>query len=110
EENGGEGGGWESGLTCGRTSEVPLEPVALDRTDDITARLYDRVRGHAAAGGRGALVTRLDGNGTEAVGAKLLVLDDGATEGSLGEAFLDQRFAGEARGGIARGGPPTLVL
>src|SRR5215471_18519551 len=87
---------WEIGLTCGGTIEVLLEPVALDQADDITARLYERVRAHAAAGGRGALVTRLDGNGTEAVGAKLLVLDAGTTEGSLGEAFLDQRFAGEA--------------
>src|SRR5215470_7371519 len=69
---------WEIGLTCGGTIEVLLEPVALDRTDDITARLYERVRAHAAAGGRGA--------------------------------FLDQRFAGEARDAMARGASRTLFL
>src|SRR5713101_4633130 len=80
---------WEIGLTCGGTIEVFVEPVAFDRPDDATARFYERVRGHAAAGGRGALVTRLDGEGADATGAKLLLLDDGTTEGTLGEAFLD---------------------
>src|SRR5262245_36751456 len=87
----------EIGLTCGGTIEVFMEPVALDRGGDATARLYDRVREHAARGGRGALVTRLDGQGTEHVGAKLLLLDDGTSEGTLGESFLDQRFSTEAR-------------
>src|SRR5437016_13909395 len=32
---------WEIGLTCGGTIEVLLEPVALDRADDLTARLYE---------------------------------------------------------------------
>ena len=76
---------WENGLTCGGTIEVFLEPVALDRADDATTRLYERVREYAAQGGRGALVTRLDGQGPDDVGAKLLVLDDGTTDGTLGE-------------------------
>jgi xanthine dehydrogenase accessory factor len=101
---------WEIGLTCGGTIEVFLEPVALDRADDATARFYERVREHAARGGRGALVTRLDGQGRDDVGAKLLVLDDGTTEGTLGEAFLDQRFAAEAREAMARGTSRTLFL
>ncbi len=101
---------WEIGLTCGGTIEVFVEPVALDRPDDATARLYERVRAHAAAGGRGALVTRLDGEGADETGAKLLLLDDGMTEGTLGEAFLDQRFAAEAREAMARGTSRTLFL
>jgi xanthine dehydrogenase accessory factor len=101
---------WEIGLTCGGTIEVLLEPVALDQADDVTAHLYERVRGHAARGGRGALVTRLDGEGTAAVGAKLLVLDDGTTEGTLGEAFLDRRFGAEAREAMTRGASQTLFL
>jgi xanthine dehydrogenase accessory factor len=102
---------WEIGLTCGGTIEVLLEPVALDRADDVTARLYERVRAHAAGGGRGALVTRLDGDTPEtAVGTKLLVLDDGTTEGTLGEVFLDQRFAAEAREAMTRGTSRTLFL
>ena len=61
---------WEIGLTCGGTIEVFLEPVALDRLDDATSRAYERVRAHAARGGRGALVTRLDGQGDRGAGAK----------------------------------------
>ena len=101
---------WEIGLTCGGTIEVFLEPVALDRPDDATTRFYERVREHAARGGRGALVTRLDGAGADDVGAKLLVLDDGTTEGTLGEAFLDQRFSAEAGEAMGRGTSRTLFL
>ena len=97
---------WEIGLTCGGTIEVFVEPVALDGgTADAGARAYERVREHARRGGHGAIVTRLDGPA-----AKLLVLDDGTTEVTLGDTFLDQRFAAEARDAIARGASRTLFL
>jgi xanthine dehydrogenase accessory factor len=101
---------WEIGLTCGGTIEVFLEPVALDRPDDSTARSYEKVRAYAARGGRGALVTRLDGDGAAGAGAKLLVLDDGTVEGTFGDTFLDQRFVTEAREAMARGASRTLLL
>jgi xanthine dehydrogenase accessory factor len=95
---------WEIGLTCGGTVEVWVEPVVLDRPDEGTARLYERVRAHADRGGQGALITRLDD------ARKLLVLDAGAAEGSLGDAFLDERFATEARAAMERGRSGTLFL
>ncbi|MBI1846293.1 MAG: XdhC family protein [Candidatus Rokubacteria bacterium] len=95
---------WEIGLTCGGTVEVWVEPVALDHPDEGAARMYERVRVHAAAGGQGALVTRLDD------ARKLLVLDDGTTEGDLGDAFLDERFAAEARAAMEAQRSGTVVL
>ena len=56
-------------------------------------------------GGRGAIVTRLQGDG-----AKLLILDHGTQEGTLGDTFLDQRFAAEAREAMAAGKSRTLFL
>src|SRR2546428_765500 len=97
---------WEIGLTCGGPIEVFVEPLALDRADDAAARLYARARRHATAGHTAALVTRLDGE----VGRKLLVLDDGAVEGTLGDAFLDERFAREAREAMTTGASRTLFL
>ena len=98
---------WEIGLTCGGTIEVFIEPVALDPPGEATLAFYERARAHAGRGGRAAIVTRLDPPGP---GAKLLVLDSGALEGSLGEPFLDRRFAAEAGEALRAGTSRTLFL
>src|SRR6478736_8460782 len=82
---------WEIGLTCGGTIEVFVEPLSAD--------FLERVRAHTEKGGRAAIITRLDGP----VGAKVLLLDDGTTTGTLGDAALDERFVEEARDAMTLG-------
>jgi xanthine dehydrogenase accessory factor len=98
---------WEIGLTCGGTIEVFVEPVALDPPGDPALVVYEQARAHAELGGRAAVITRLD---PPEHGAKLLVLDSGAREGTLGDTFLDRRFAAEARAAISAGKSQTLFL
>src|SRR4030095_8780095 len=98
---------WEIGLTCGGTIEVFLEPVSLDNPGDETLAFSEKARAHAEAGGRAVVMTRLDG---DTHGAKLLLMDGGTTEGSLGDAFLDRRFAAEAQEAMHAGKSRTLFL
>src|SRR5438876_1542793 len=92
---------WEIGLTCGGTIEVFVEPLAVGEGDANTA-LYERVRAHAARGGRGAVVTRLEGPS-----GKPVVSDERTRLGTLGDAFPDHRLAAAARAVLGGDVPRT---
>jgi xanthine dehydrogenase accessory factor len=83
---------WEIGLTCGGAVDVLVEPVDLAADDDPVVASYTRVREEAQLGRPAVVVTRLDG-----VRARLVVLDGGTREGSLGDAALDDAAATRAR-------------
>ncbi len=97
---------WEIGLTCGGTIEVFVEPVTLDRPDPALV-FYEKARAHAETGGRAAVITRLDAPHN---GAKLLLFDTGAGEGTLGDPFLDRRLAAAATEALSAGKSQTLLL
>ena len=71
---------WDVGLPCG--GEISIWVETYDE-----GGLQGRFRALEAEGGRGALTTVLAGSGD--VGAKLLLLEDGTREGTLGDADLD---------------------
>jgi len=98
---------WEIGLTCGGTIEVFVEPVTLDKPGDPALAFYEKAQARAEAGGRAAVVTRLDEAGH---GDKLLVKDDGASEGTLGDPAVDGRFAAAAGEALRAGKSRTLSL
>jgi xanthine dehydrogenase accessory factor len=77
---------WDVGLPCGGEISIWVETY-----DD--GGLAGRFRELGLQGGRGALTTVLEG---ENVGAKLLLLEDGSRDGSLGAAELDETAAERA--------------
>ena len=77
---------WDVGLPCGGEISIWVETY-----DD--GGLAGRFRELGLQGGRGALTTVLEGTD---VGAKLLLLEDGTRDGSLGAAELDETAAERA--------------
>src|SRR5262249_58386697 len=91
---------------CGGTIEAFVEPMTLDRPDRALV-FYERARAHAETGGRAAVLTRLDSPDNA---AKLLLLDTGVQDGTLGDAFIDRRFAEAAGEALRAGKSQTLLL
>jgi xanthine dehydrogenase accessory factor len=76
---------WELGFSCAGTLEVFIEPLHMESSQ--TFQLYTILKRHVEQGSAAVLLTRLDGG---MAGAKLLLLDDGTTMGSLGDPILEQ--------------------
>jgi xanthine dehydrogenase accessory factor len=76
---------WELGLSCAGTIEVFLEPLSAEHSQFFG--LYTALQLHLDSGAAGALITCLDGT---TIGAKLLLLDNGHTHGSLGDTTLEE--------------------
>ncbi|MBX6364151.1 MAG: XdhC family protein [Gemmatimonadetes bacterium] len=95
----------EMGLSCAGSVDVFLEPLALDDPADPTVAAYARVRAHTAAGGRAVIATPL-----RAGGGKLVVLDDGAVSGDVGDPALVAEIARLAADVIRRGSSRTVEV
>jgi xanthine dehydrogenase accessory factor len=96
---------WELGLSCAGTIEVFIEPCSAENSQPFD--LYTALKSHLDKGGSGALLTCLDG---ATIGAKLLLLDNGTTLGSLGDPALEQEACQAALSHLAQGLSRTLSL
>ena len=92
---------WDIGLTCGGAVDVLVEPVDLGAHDDPVVASYERVRAEATGGRAAVVVVRLDGRR-----GRLVVLESGTVDGTLGDATLELAAAGRAaellRSGVSR--------
>jgi xanthine dehydrogenase accessory factor len=94
---------WATGLTCGGTVEVLVEPLRLDSSASWPLSGLATVRAEIVQGRRAAIVSRLDAAG---LGQKLVVLESGETQGSLCAPSLDDeatRLAREAMASLRSG-------
>jgi len=96
---------WELGLSCAGTIEVFIEPLSAAQSQSFA--MYTALQSHLDRGATGALLTCLDG---ATMGAKLVLLDNGTTLGSLGDPGLEQAVCEAALSHLAQGLSRTLSL
>jgi xanthine dehydrogenase accessory factor len=96
----------ESGLVCGGTMEILIDPV---RTDPLLGEIGREIEA-ALRGERSVGVATLvrPARGEARAGRKLLVRDDGLRQGTLGDAALDELAAERMRGNLWK--PVTETL
>jgi len=98
------------GLTCAGEVDVLVRAVGPD--DEAEAEAWESVRAHVARGGRAVTVTMLPAGDAPAgtAAAPLVIFDDGAVHGSLGDAARDAEARDLALDRMRRGGSRTLRL
>jgi xanthine dehydrogenase accessory factor len=94
---------WEIGLTCGGTVEVLIEPVALRDASDPVMRAYAAAAAERSAGRHAVMVAPL-----AAPVRRLVVREDGSTDGTLGDPRTDAAAAAAARE-VLRGGGSRIA-
>jgi len=97
------------GLTCAGSVDVLLRPVMMSDPADPLVAMWETVSRHAEAGGRAVVATALP-DGEREGGRLLVVLDDGSTAGTLGDAALDAAARTQAADRLRRGGARTIQL
>lgn len=96
---------WDLGLSCGGTLDVFIEPVDLSGTASAAWRAYQRVRAEREAGRSAVVAVALDEGA-----ARLVVFQDGAVEGTLGDPALDEEARRRALELMRQGSSRTLRL
>jgi xanthine dehydrogenase accessory factor len=87
---------WELGLTCGGEVDVLVQRVDPGNAADASVQAYAAAREAYEAGRASMVVSRLDDRGE-----RLVIDENGAVSGTLGDALLDERAVDVARGRLA---------
>ncbi|MBC7788749.1 MAG: XdhC family protein [Anaerolineae bacterium] len=96
---------WDLGLTCGGTIDVLLEAIDFDRQGDSLLSAYDAVRADEEPERQAVVVIPLP----EAL-SRLVVFDDGAMSGTLGNVALDKEARAHALKAMLDGRSRTVTL
>jgi xanthine dehydrogenase accessory factor len=87
---------WELGLTCGGEVDVLVQRVDPGNAADASVQAYAAAREAYEAGRASMVVSRLDDRGE-----RLVIDENGAVSGTLGDALLDERAVDVARARLA---------
>src|SRR5512140_2294549 len=101
---------WDTGLVCGGTMWISIEPG--DRALRLAGRdLLGDVLAASSGGRPVALATLLEKRDRDLVPqSKLFVETDGATHGTLGDRSMDERALAAAEEALRQGTSRTIVL
>src|SRR5688500_5510617 len=97
---------WELGLTCSGTIDVLIERVDLADAQQPAIHAYDAIRAEVEQRNRHAASVQLLDGGPD----RLVVVEDGTTSGTLGEAALDVSARKHALALMRRGRSATVEV